>query len=186
MYMSTQMDHVKTTGNRMQSPVMAFISVKVTNCECVSSVIHHHRCFFSTLIWTIQLLSTELMFTSRNTSAPVIGPATNNRGEIQAATKAISLAASVGISKLCINADSKFVIQAVTEWISNWKKRNWRLVSGKPVKNETDFKQLDHVITSNPQMTIIWKHVPAHVGIHGNERADELAKHGATMYRRKD
>lgn len=112
------------------------------------------------------------------------GAATNNRGEIQAATKAITLAADNDIERLCINSDSHFVIKSVTEWMANWKKKNWRLASGGAVKNEQDFRQLDLVIQNNPQMKIIWKYVPAHTGILGNERADELAKQGAKAYQK--
>lgn len=120
----------------------------------------------------------------RNVSAPVVGPATNNRGEIQAATRAISLAAQHGITKLCINADSKFVMQSVTEWLSGWKRRGWKLSSGEPVKNESDFKKLDAVMIENSAINIRWNYVPAHTGIHGNERADELAKLGGKSYRK--
>lgn len=120
----------------------------------------------------------------RNTAAPVNGPATNNRGEIQAVIKAIELAAAVGIKKLCINSDSHFVIQSVTEWMKNWKKRGWRLSNGGAVKNEIDFRKLDHQIEINSQLNIRWKYVPAHTGIRGNERADELARQGAKLYQK--
>lgn len=130
------------------------------------------------------LIHFDRTHTHRNTAAPVIGPATNNRGEIQAVIKAIELALSVGIQKLCINADSHFVIHSVTKWMKNWKKRNWRLSSGGAVKNEVDFRQLDRLIEGNPQLEIQWKYVPAHKGIRGNERADELARQGAHLYRK--
>lgn len=120
----------------------------------------------------------------RNTAGPVIGLATNNRGEIQAATKAITLAATNNIERLCINSDSHFVIKAVTEWMANWKKKNWTLSNGGAVKNEQDFKQLDSAIKNNQQLKIKWKYVPAHTGILGNERADELAKQGAQAYQK--
>lgn len=125
-----------------------------------------------------------LGFWNRNTAEPVIGEATNNRGEIQAVTKAILLSVDSGITKLCINSDSKFVINSVTEWMKNWKKRNWRLAAGGKVKNETDFRALDLAIESNPQLKIVYKYVPAHIGIRGNERADELARQGAQLYRK--
>lgn len=132
----------------------------------------------------MKIIINDVFVLYRNTSEPVNGPATNNRGEIQAATKAISIAASIGITKLCINSDSKFVINSVTEWMKNWKERNWRLASGGPVKNETDFRALDSVIQGNPQLEILWKYVPAHIGIRGNERADELARQGAQLYQK--
>lgn len=52
-----------------------------------------------------------------NISEPVSGRATNNCGEIQAATKAIKLALQNGVDKLSINTDSKFVINSVTKWM---------------------------------------------------------------------
>lgn len=119
----------------------------------------------------------------RNTSAPVVGAPTNNRGEIQAATKAIEEAAASQVTKLCINSDSHFVIKSVTEWMKRWKLKGWRKADGGPVLNEMDFRALDRAIESNPQLTIKWQYVPAHKGIRGNERADELAKSGAQMYK---
>lgn len=53
-----------------------------------------------------------------NVSECVSGRATNNCGEIQAATKAIKLAYSMGIDKLLIKTDSQFVINAVTNWMT--------------------------------------------------------------------
>lgn len=92
----------------------------------------------------------------RNTSQPVSGRATNNCGEIQAASKAISLAAANSIPKLCINTDSMFVINAVTKWLPGWKKRGWKLASGGPVKNEVDFRELDELLLKESQMQIKW------------------------------
>lgn len=52
-----------------------------------------------------------------NVSEPVSGRATNNCGEIQAATKAIKQALQNGVQKLSINTDSQFLINSVTKWI---------------------------------------------------------------------
>lgn len=52
-----------------------------------------------------------------NASEPVIGRATNNCGEIQAATCAIKLALQNNIEKLAINTDSQFLINSVTKWM---------------------------------------------------------------------
>lgn len=52
-----------------------------------------------------------------NTSEPVSGRATNNCGEIQAATHAIKQAVKNGVSQLTINTDSKFLINSVTKWM---------------------------------------------------------------------
>lgn len=52
-----------------------------------------------------------------NVSEPVSGRATNNTGEIQAATKAIRQAIDNGVDKLTINTDSKFLIDSATKWM---------------------------------------------------------------------
>ncbi|XP_041974327.1 ribonuclease H1 [Aricia agestis] len=114
-----------------------------------------------------------------NLSAPVSGRATNNCGEIQAATKAIRTALDNGVTKLSINTDSKFLINSVTKWMTGWKRNGWKLKSGEPVKNEVDFKELDSL---QNKLQIKWNYVEAHQGIHGNEMADQLAKAGAAMY----
>lgn len=62
---------------------------------------------------------------------------------------------------------------------AGWKRKGWKLKSGEPVKNEKDFKDLDRV---QDKIQIKWVYVEAHKGIHGNERADQLAKAGAAMY----
>lgn len=54
---------------------------------------------------------------SHNVSEPVSGRATNNCGEIQAATRAVQQAIQNGIKKLTINTDSLFVINSVTKWM---------------------------------------------------------------------
>ncbi|KOB71895.1 Ribonuclease H1 [Operophtera brumata] len=54
---------------------------------------------------------------SLNISEPVSGRATNNCGEIQAATRAMKQAIDNGVQKLTINTDSQFVINSVTKWM---------------------------------------------------------------------
>ncbi|XP_049887148.1 ribonuclease H1-like [Pectinophora gossypiella] len=114
-----------------------------------------------------------------NVSEPVSGRATNNCGEIQAATCAIKQALENGISKLAIYTDSQFLINSVTKWLPGWKRKGWKLASGEPVKNEKDFKELDSI---QHKLHIKWIYVEAHKGIHGNEMADQLARAGAAMY----
>lgn len=54
---------------------------------------------------------------SLNISEPVSGRATNNCGEIQAATRAMKQAIDNGVDNLTINTDSQFVINSVTKWM---------------------------------------------------------------------
>lgn len=119
-----------------------------------------------------------------NTSKPVSGRPTNNCGEIQAASMAIRLAKEHGISKLTINTDSKFLIDSITKWMPGWKRKDWKLSTGKPVKNQVDFMELDGELAGG-EIEIKWNHVDAHCGILGNERADALAREGSAMFRRQ-
>ncbi|KPJ13751.1 Ribonuclease H1 [Papilio machaon] len=114
-----------------------------------------------------------------NVSEPVTGRATNNCGEIQAATSAIKIALQNKVKKLTINTDSQFLINSVTKWMPGWKRKGWKLQSGEPVKNEKDFKELDEI---QNKLQIKWVYVEAHKGVHGNEMADQLAKAGASRY----
>lgn len=116
-----------------------------------------------------------------NVAEPVRGYATNNNAEIQAATKAISQAYAAGIRKLDIHTDSQFMINCITSWINKWKRNNWVLSSGGPVKNKDELITLDNAIK---KMEVVrWTHVKGHSGNLGNSRADELARQGAELFK---
>lgn len=119
-----------------------------------------------------------------NSSEPVQGKPTNNSGEIQAAIKAIETAQMHQIQKLRIFTDSQFLINAACFWIKNWKRKDWKLSTGKSVVNKVDFMKLDKLIEDG-NMIIEWRYIPAHKGHHGNEEADKLAKKGAQQYMTK-
>ncbi len=98
---------------------------------------------------------------------------TNNRMELMAAIQALET-----LTKPCsvrINTDSKYVLQGITEWMDNWKKRGWKTASRHPVKNEDLWRRLDAAITRHD---IEWIWVKGHSGNNGNERADALANLG--------
>ncbi|KAI8118958.1 ribonuclease H1 isoform X1 [Lucilia cuprina] len=118
-----------------------------------------------------------------NAGKPVNGRVTNNVGEIQAAIYAIKAAKRLGITKLCISTDSQFLINSITLWIKGWKAKDWRLKNGDPVKNLTDFLELDSLLEDD-KILIKWNYVKAHKGIKGNEMADRLAREGSEIYRR--
>ena len=107
--------------------------------------------------------------------------ATNNVGEIEAITESVKIAHDKGVTKLKIHTDSMFVINCMTKWINGWKKNGWKKSDGQPVKNRVELEALDRAIT-NSGMKIVWEHVRGHVGIHGNEMADELARQGAQKF----
>ena len=94
---------------------------------------------------------------------------TNNRMEMQAAIEALSR-----LKRPCnvkIYSDSRYLIDGFTQWLPNWKK-----------KGRTDYLnrdlwlQLENVAFTH---NIQWEWVKAHVGIPGNERANDLAEAAA-------
>lgn len=98
---------------------------------------------------------------------------TNNRMELKAVIKGLE-----ALKKSCkveITTDSKYVLSGITEWLPNWKKRNWKTASKKPVLNVELWQQLDELVSSHE---IEWKWVKGHSGHPENELADELANRG--------
>ena len=45
--------------------------------------------------------------------------------------------------RVVITTDSKYVLSGITEWMPNWKKRNWKTASKKPVLNAELWRRLD-------------------------------------------
>ena len=58
---------------------------------------------------------------------------TNNKMELKAVIEALRLLTEP--CKVTLTTDSKYVIQGITEWISGWKKNNWKNSSKQDVKN---------------------------------------------------
>ena len=62
-------------------------------------------------------------------------------------------------------------------WMSYWKESAWTR-DGRPLKNSDLWKVLDSAITDlkNAGFSAVFKHIPEHVGIYDNEKADRLIK----------
>ena len=120
-----------------------------------------------------------------NVAAPVVGRPTNNCAEIEAAIAALYSARAAGVSKLCINTDSQFMINCVTKWIKGWKKNGWKTAQKEEVKNKEELIKLDSLLSKDSAITVQWNHVRGHRGIEGNEEADRLARLGAKEYQQK-
>jgi len=98
---------------------------------------------------------------------------TNNRMELMAAIQALeSLTKPCSVIVIC---DSNYVLKGITEWMFNWKKRNWKTANKQPVKNEDLWRRLDTAINNHK---IKWQWIKGHSGDKGNDRADELANLG--------
>ena len=98
---------------------------------------------------------------------------TNNRMELVAAIRGLEM-----LTRSCeviLTTDSQYVRKGITEWMVNWKKRNWLTSARKPVKNDDLWRQLDEL--SRPHK-IEWRWVKGHSGHRENEIADQLANRG--------
>jgi len=98
---------------------------------------------------------------------------TNNRMELMAAIQALEILKYP--CRIKLYSDSKYVLQGITEWMANWKKRGWKTAAKKPVKNDDLWRRLDEVMQKH---TINWTWVKGHSGNIGNEKADQLANQG--------
>ncbi len=98
---------------------------------------------------------------------------TNNRMELTAAIEALNVLKRP--SKVKLHTDSKYVMDGITDWMANWKKRDWKTANKKPVKNKDLWMALDKA-TERHDIKWIW--VKGHDGNPGNEEADALANLG--------
>ena len=93
---------------------------------------------------------------------------TNNRMELTAAIEGVAFCPVD--AKLIIWTDSNYVKRGITEWITGWKKKNW-----KDVKNPDLWQKLDQTCQGRE---IEWNWIKGHAGHAGNEMADQLANLG--------
>lgn len=96
-------------------------------------------------------------------------------------------------SEIDLYSDSKYSVNALTEWIQSWKMNNWYSSSGKPVKNKELIQEIDHLYskikyhcnlrlihTSNFGHRIPKKDSTDYIHI-GNYTADALATNGRKL-----
>ncbi len=98
---------------------------------------------------------------------------TNNRMEMTAVIE--SLKALKRPSEVILTTDSQYVRKGITEWISGWKRKNWKTAAGKPVKNADLWREIDKLAAGHK---IDWRWVKGHSGHAENERVDDLANRG--------
>ena len=104
----------------------------------------------------------------------------NNRGELTALLEPLKATASTN-EELHVLADSQYVINSVTKWMSGWKKRGWRKSDKSPVLNADLMQAIDKAITGR-KVSFEW--VRGHSGHPLNEAADDKARAAATAYQR--
>jgi len=96
---------------------------------------------------------------------------TNNRMELMAAIAALEV-----LKRPCrvrLHTDSRYVMDGITRWLPDWKRRQWRTADKKPVKNVDLWRRLEAAIERHE---VQWIWVRGHAGHPENERADALAR----------
>lgn len=100
---------------------------------------------------------------------------TNNEMELKAAIFGVEKYIELGSQEeLKIYADSKFVINGITQWVRGWEKRGWKKADGAEPSHLMLWKKLDE-LTKRAKFPISWNHIDAHSGYLGNERVDQIA-----------
>lgn len=95
---------------------------------------------------------------------------TNNRMELTAAIEALQ-----ALKRTCqvdFYTDSEYLKRGITEWLENWRSRNWRRKGGK-LANVELWQALD---AETQKHKIEWHWVRGHSGHPENQRADRLAR----------
>jgi ribonuclease HI len=104
---------------------------------------------------------------------------TNNRMELMAVIEGLK-----SLTRACrvrVHTDSQYVQKGISEWLANWKRRNWRTSTGQPVKNKDLWELLDRQASMH---SVEWHWVKGHSGHPENEEADRLANEGVDKARR--
>jgi ribonuclease HI len=95
---------------------------------------------------------------------------TNNRMELTAAIR--GLEALTRPCAVLLHTDSQYVMKGVTEWLEDWKRRDWRTADRKAVKNVDLWQVLDALVQKHD---VDWRWVRGHSGVERNEQVDRLA-----------
>jgi ribonuclease HI len=95
---------------------------------------------------------------------------TNNRMELQGAIEALKIIGTA--TPATIYTDSRYVIDGLTKWIHNWRRRGWQTTAATPVKNSDLWMMLERL--HHPGLR--WRHVRGHSGDAHNERVDTIAR----------
>ncbi len=103
---------------------------------------------------------------------------TNNQMELQGVIEGLKALKEPCIVQ--IYSDSKYVVQAIEEWLVNWVKNNWKTAGKKPVKNQELWQEYLNV---SKKHTIKANWVKGHAGHPQNERCDILARDEAEKLR---
>jgi len=117
--------------------------------------------------WGIRLLYADGGVAEFGAAAP---NTTNNQMELQAAIEALARLRQA--PQATVYTDSRYVIDGLTKWLPNWRRRGWITSTGSAVKNRELWQELAQL--AHPQVR--WRHVRGHSGDPNNERVDDIAR----------
>ncbi len=106
---------------------------------------------------------------------------TNNRMELMAAIRALETLKRP--CKVILSTDSQYLMKGITEWLPNWRRRQWKTSAGKPVKNQDLWQRLVKALETH---RVQWEWVRGHSGHPENERADRLANKAIDEMRQRE
>ena len=98
---------------------------------------------------------------------------TNNEMELAAIAAAFAQISNQPGS-VQVFSDSSYAINGITKWIRGWENNNWKTRAKEDVSHKELWQKLGGLVTERKEK-ITWTHLPGHVGVIGNERADEIA-----------
>lgn len=120
-------------------------------------------------------------FIIQNNTGEIIGEGaeatkltTNNKMEMSAIINGLKqLAPEVSpMNEIYIYTDSKYIVDGMTSWIHNWKKRGWKKADNKAPENVELWKELDS-LSSVCHVSFNW--IKGHAGHPQNEHVDKMA-----------
>lgn len=117
---------------------------------------------------------------------------TNNRMELRAAIESLSFLSSLRIKparrparrlegglaggdkglRISVHTDSAYMLNGITRWVHGWQKNGWKTKNKKAVLNGDLWRTLLELTEGK---SIEWRLVGGHIGVAGNNRADEIA-----------
>lgn len=136
--------------------------------------------FLECIHLVVELIFTDINFTSRNVSEPLKGSRqTNQRAELTAILRALDIAPRH--RDVTIFTDSRYAIDCVTSWFIKWRQNNWMTASNKPVENKDLIESILVKIGERDElrMETLFEWLKGHNQDPGNEAADRLAVDGA-------
>ena len=101
-----------------------------------------------------------------------------SRGELRGVLHAM-LSREAG-ERMVVVVDSEYIFKAITVWTDKWKRHGWRTSLGE-VGHRDLWEHIDWLRgEAGDKLQVRW--VPSHLGVAGNEAADELAGQGRELH----